>query len=87
MKPEERFIIPQEVYEFVSDVVSRGESYGADWAAKLHRYEQQYLQEAAEFRLRVEAKFPQDWRRVIPNKESHLTEPTASRKSAGIVGG
>jgi dihydroxyacetone synthase len=34
----------------------------------------------------VEGKMPVDWTKIIPRKEDLPTEPTATRKSAGIVG-
>ena len=40
---------------------------------------------AAEFKLRVEGKPTSDWRSIIPSKDQLPEEPTASRKSAGIV--
>lgn len=86
LNPEEHFIIPEDVYDFFSDVAERGERYESDWASRLSNYGKEYPKEAAEFRLRVEGKFPVDWREFIPSKDKLPTEPTASRKSAGIVG-
>lgn len=86
LNPEEHYVIPDDVYAFFKDVADRGESYEAEWATKLSKYEKEYPAEAKEFRLRVQGKFPVDWRELIPSKEKLPTEPTASRKSAGIVG-
>ncbi|KAF7555279.1 hypothetical protein G7Z17_g2289 [Cylindrodendrum hubeiense] len=86
LNPDEHFAIPQDVYDFFSDVGPRGQQHEAQWAEKIQKYTQEYPEEAAEFQLRVEGKFPSDWAKYIPAKENLPTEPTATRKSAGIVG-
>ena len=86
LNPEEHFIIPDDVYDFFKDVGDRGETYEAEWASKLNKYDVQYPKEAKEFRLRVQGRSPVDWRNLIPSKDQLPTEPTASRKSAGLVG-
>jgi len=67
-------------------VVPRGQAYESEWNQRIQEFSKQYPEDAEEFRLRVEGKMPADWTRIIPNKEDLPTEPTASRKSAGIIG-
>ncbi|KEY72943.1 hypothetical protein S7711_07906 [Stachybotrys chartarum IBT 7711] len=86
LNPEEHFVIPQEVYDFFDDIGPRGEKYEAEWNDKLARYEREYPEEAAEFKLRVQGKWVDDWKKYIPSQESFPTAPTATRKSAGLVG-
>lgn len=85
MNPEEHFVIPEVVYDFFHEARSRGEKYEAEWFDLLESYAEQYPREAAEFRLRVAGKMPDDWTKLIPKKDSLPTAPTASRKSAGII--
>jgi len=85
LNPEEHFVIPQDVYEYFGEVKSRGEEYVSEWKSKLERYSQRYPGLAAEFKLRVEGKWPQDWEKFIPSKESLPTAAISTRKSAGFV--
>jgi dihydroxyacetone synthase len=86
LNPEEHYVLPSEMYEFFKDVASRGQQYEADWASKVDAYEKEYPELAAEFKLRVAGKMPEDWTKYIPKKEDFPKEPTATRKSAGLVG-
>lgn len=64
----------------------RGQSRESAWQQTIQRYSKEYPEEAEEFHLRVQGKMPGDWTELIPSKEELPTEPTASRKSAGIIG-
>lgn len=86
LDPEAHFVIPQDVYDFFGGVAPRGEQIEADWQATVSEYSAKYPELAAEFKLRVEGKMPEDWNKLIPSKEELPTAPTATRKSAGIVG-
>lgn len=86
LNPDAHFEIPNDVYDFFSDATDRGRSYEAAWAATIQKYTKQYPELAAEFNLRVEGKMPDDWTKYIPEKDQLPTAPTATRKSAGIVG-
>lgn len=85
MNPEEHFTIPSDVYDFFREVATRGESYEHGWQDTVDKYTEAHPELAAEFKLRVEGKMPQDWTQFLPSKESLPTNSTASRKSAGIV--
>ncbi|KAH7125814.1 Transketolase, thiamine diphosphate binding domain-containing protein [Dactylonectria macrodidyma] len=74
LNPDEHFHISQDVYDFFADVSDRGEAYEAEWLATLQRYNKENPVLGTEFSLRC-----------IPSKKQLPTEPTASRKSAGIV--
>ncbi|KAH7359615.1 transketolase [Pyrenochaeta sp. MPI-SDFR-AT-0127] len=86
LNPEEHYVIPSEMYSFFEDVASRGKQLEADWLATVSAYEKAYPELAAEFKLRVAGKMPEDWTKFIPRKGDLPKEPTATRKSAGIVG-
>lgn len=85
LNPDEHFYLPQDVYEFFSDVAGRGEAYEAEWKATVQRYNEEHPELGAEFALRIAGKMPDDWTKCIPTKEELPTAPTPSRKSAGIV--
>ena len=85
LNPEEHFYIPQDVYDFFSDIPGRGEAHEAAWQAALVKYHEENPVLAAEFELRVAGKLPGDWTKCIPRKEEQPTTSTASRKSAGVV--
>ncbi|PIG86659.1 dihydroxyacetone synthase [Aspergillus arachidicola] len=85
LNPDEHFHIPQDVYDFFSDIPGRGEAHEANWQAALVKYHEEDPVLAAEFELRVTGKLPEDWTKCIPRKEEQPTSSTASRKSAGVI--
>ncbi|KAE8326957.1 Transketolase, thiamine diphosphate binding domain-containing protein [Aspergillus sergii] len=85
LNPDEHFHIPQDVYDFFSDIPGRGEAHEANWQAALVKYHEEDPVLAAEFELRVAGKLPEDWTKCIPRKEEQPTASTASRKSAGVI--
>ncbi|BAE56855.1 hypothetical protein AFCA_010705 [Aspergillus flavus] len=85
LNPDEHFHIPQDVYDFFSDIPGRGEAHEASWQAALVKYHEEDPVLAAEFELRVMGKLPEDWSKCIPRKEEQPTASTASRKSAGVI--
>ncbi|KAI8157430.1 Dihydroxyacetone synthase [Colletotrichum sp. SAR 10_70] len=86
LNPDEHFHIPKDVYDFFADAVERGKTYEADWSSTIQKYSREHPELAAEFKLRVDGKMPDDWTKYIPSHGQLPTEPTSSRKSAGIVG-
>ncbi|KAL3477948.1 Transketolase, thiamine diphosphate binding domain-containing protein [Aspergillus californicus] len=85
LNPDEHFHIPQDIYDFFSDIPARGEAHEAAWQATVAKYREEDPVLAAEFDLRVAGKMPADWTKCIPNKEKNPTGATPSRKSAGVV--
>ncbi|KAJ5954432.1 hypothetical protein N7501_008711 [Penicillium viridicatum] len=85
LNPDEHFHIPQDVYDFFSDIPGRGETHEAGWQNALVKYNNEYPVLAAEFALRVAGKMPEDWTKCIPRTEDQPTAPTATRKSAGVI--
>lgn len=85
MDPEEHFVLADEVYSFFADVKTRGEKLEEKWDNLVAGYAKEHPALHKEFVNRVEGRFTEDWRSIIPSKESFPTTPTASRKSAGLV--
>ncbi|KAL4969021.1 transketolase family protein [Aspergillus stella-maris] len=85
LNPEQHHYIPQDVYDFFSDIPARGKSHEANWQAVVAKYEQEHPDLAKEFALRVQGKMPTDWTKCIPAKEEHPTSNVASRKSAYVI--
>ncbi|KAL9561626.1 hypothetical protein ACKAV7_014182 [Fusarium commune] len=81
----EHFHIPQDVYDLFADVRVRGDAYEAEWLETVQRYKKADPVLGTEFGLRVAGKMPDDWTKCIPSRSELPTEPTASRKSAGIL--
>lgn len=86
LNPDEHYSLPSDVYKFFEDVAPRGKQLESEWAKSISAYERAHPELAAEFKLRVEGKMPQDWTKFIPKKKDFPKEPTATRKSAGLVG-
>jgi dihydroxyacetone synthase len=84
--PEEHFVIPDNVYDFFQEVKVRGFRLEDEWTTLVEDYARSQPALYREFKLRVEGKMTEDWRKLIPLKESFPTVPTSSRKSAGLVG-
>ncbi|KAK0391177.1 hypothetical protein NLU13_0678 [Sarocladium strictum] len=85
MNPDEHFVLTDTVYDFFREIVPRGKRLEENWQELLASYKEHYPELHAEFIKRVEGQFTEDWRSIIPPKDSLPTAPTASRKSAGLV--
>ncbi|PKS06195.1 hypothetical protein jhhlp_007512 [Lomentospora prolificans] len=75
----------KEVYDFFGELTPKGVELEKSWNDLIAAYTAEHPDVAAEFKLRVEGKPTSDWRSIIPSKDQLPEEPTASRKSAGIV--
>ncbi|KAL3299726.1 transketolase [Colletotrichum asianum] len=78
LNPDEHFHIPKDVYDFFADAAERGKTYEADWSSTFQKYSQEHPELAAEFKLRVDGKMPNDWTKYIPSHDQLPTEPTSS---------
>lgn len=77
--------VPQDVYDFFREAVPRGKQLEKDWNDKLSKYSSEHAELATEFKKRVKGEYLGDWEKLIPKKEDLPTEPTPSRKSAGLM--
>lgn len=83
MDPEKHFHVPDEVYDYFSDIIPRGQQLEKEWNALVKKYVAKYPELGADFLRRVEGKLPENWKQYIP--QSFPDSPTPSRKSAGLV--
>ncbi|KAF2013995.1 hypothetical protein BU24DRAFT_425000 [Aaosphaeria arxii CBS 175.79] len=81
--PEEHFVISEEVRNFFSSCVPKGQEHVAAWEKKVQEYESKYPELGAEFRRRREGKLPENWKELIPT--SFPEKATATRASSGLV--
>lgn len=81
--PEERFFIPEKVYDFFrKGNRSRVDSVD-QWEVLLNSYCKFHPELGNELRQRIKGELPSNWEDVIP--KSFPTSATASRKSTGLV--
>ncbi|KAJ3484925.1 hypothetical protein NLG97_g6938 [Lecanicillium saksenae] len=85
MNPDEHFVVHEEVYAYFADIKPRGEALEKEWNSLLEAYSRNHPELHSEFKLRMEGKFPKDWRSIIPEKGIFSKDPIASRKSAGLI--
>lgn len=85
MNPSEFYVVPEQVYNFFSTATSSGTRLEQEWNSVLDSYSSRHPELYAEFKLRMEGRPTSDWKSVIPQPEELPTEPTPSRKSAGLV--
>lgn len=83
--PAKFFEVSQEVYDFFADSKQKGLSLERTWDGLLDDYSIQYPELYAEFKLRQQGKPTKNWEDIIPAKDQLPTEPTPSRKSAGLI--
>ena len=77
------FDIPQEMYNFFSDIPSRGDKNVQEWEKLVEDYKNAHPDLAKEFEARRKGELPSNWEDLIPS--SFPSEPTASRKSSGMA--
>lgn len=82
-RPEDKFFIPKDVYTFFEDLPAKGDQIVNDWLRLVKSYKESYPDLGTDFERRISGKLPCDWESLIP--ASFPTNPTASRKSSGLV--
>ena len=82
--PEKKFVISDEVYKYFGECKSTGQKLEAEWNDLMGRYKQAHPELATELERRMSGKLV-DWEKDIPTKDQLPKEPTATRKSSGIV--
>ncbi|UYO37056.1 transketolase [Bacillus zhangzhouensis] len=81
---EEDFHVPSEVYDHFKEVVKdAGQKKEAAWNELFAQYEKEYPELAAQLKLAIEGKLPENWDQEIPVYEAGSS--LASRASSGEV--
>ncbi|KAJ8605042.1 hypothetical protein MRB53_041554 [Persea americana] len=79
----EKFVVPEQVRKFYSDIPARGEQLVQEWHDLVAKYKQEYPELGEEFQGRVEGRLPSDWTKHIPS--SFPAQDTPTRKSNNLV--
>ncbi|MCY7616812.1 MULTISPECIES: transketolase [Bacillus] len=81
---EEDFHVPSEVYDHFKEAVKdAGQKKEAAWNELFEQYEKEYPELAAQLKLAIEGKLPENWEQEIPVYEAGSS--LASRASSGEV--
>ncbi|MER0139970.1 transketolase [Bacillus safensis subsp. safensis] len=80
---EEDFHVPSEVYDHFKAVKDAGQKKEAAWNELFAQYEKEYPELAAQLKLAIEGKLPENWDQEIPVYEAGSS--LASRASSGEV--
>lgn len=81
--PQTKIHIPEDVYEFFSQLPAQGDKHIRAWKDLVSRYGQEHPELAKDFARRVEGKLPDNWESLIPSTFS--ADDTPSRQSSGLV--
>ncbi|KAJ8072231.1 hypothetical protein PM082_015789 [Marasmius tenuissimus] len=83
--PDEKFVVPQEVYFAFEDVPARGAKQQEEWTELLKKYGEKYPKEFDELKQRLKGELPEGWQARLPTKDSLPSAAQPTRKSSGIV--
>jgi len=79
---EKTFSIPDQVYEFFSDLPAKGEKNVREWNELFSAYKGTHPKLAMELESRMKGELPANWEQLIPS--SFPEADTASRKASGM---
>lgn len=84
MDPNQSFTVSQDVYDYYSKIIAKGEEENKKWDELFDAYSQEYPEEAMEIKRRCDYKLPSNWEKLLPIYTSN-DKPLASRKMSEIV--
>ncbi|RCH90724.1 Transketolase [Rhizopus stolonifer] len=83
--PEEKYAVPQEVYDLYAARAQYGAQVEQEWNALFAKYKAEFPAEAAEIERRFSGKLPQGWEAALP-RFTPADAPVATRKlSEGVL--
>ncbi|KAI8075818.1 transketolase [Gilbertella persicaria] len=83
--PEEKYVVPQEVYDVYAAHAAEGAKAEEAWNALFAKYKAEFPQEAAEVERRFSGKLPEGWEAALP-RFTPADAPVATRKlSEGVL--
>lgn len=83
-KPDQKFYVPQEVYDFYHKIAQKGAEAEAAWNSLLEKYGQQFPDLAADFKRRLAKKLPDGLIEALP-RYTPADAPVATRKLSEAV--
>ncbi|WVQ67995.1 transketolase [Kwoniella botswanensis] len=85
-RPEEKFVIPQRVYEYFSECRTKGGEAEADWNVLFKQYQEKYPSDYKELSRRIKGEWASEgWEALLPSKADLPQAAQPTRKSSGIV--
>ncbi|KAI8143570.1 transketolase [Fennellomyces sp. T-0311] len=82
--PEEKYFVPQPVYDLYAARTKHGEEYEAAWNDLFGKYAQEHPAEAAEIKRRFSGDLPEGWEAALP-RFTPSDPALASRKASEVV--
>ncbi|KAI8375705.1 transketolase [Choanephora cucurbitarum] len=83
--PEEKYTVPQEVYDLYAVHAAEGAKAEEAWNALFAKYKAEFPQEASEIERRFSGKLPEGWEAALP-RFTPADAPVATRKlSEGVL--
>ncbi|KAI9780692.1 MAG: Transketolase [Candelina submexicana] len=65
-KPDDTFVVPQEVYDMYGKHASEGAAAEQEWNKLFEKYGQEYGKEAADLKRRLSGALPEGWQKSLP---------------------
>lgn len=82
--PDEKFIIPQSVYDLYHAKAAKGAKLNDEWNTLLEKYTTEYPNEGADLKRRLEKNLPEGWIKDLP-RYTPADKPMATRKLSQAV--
>src|SRR5690606_14228565 len=82
--PEEKFFVPEEVYDLYHQRASQGAQLNKDWDQLLEGYTTEYPELASELKRRLNKELPENWADNLP-RYTPADKATATRKLSEAV--
>ncbi|KAF9360690.1 Transketolase [Mortierella sp. NVP85] len=82
--PDEKFIVPQSVYDLYHAKAAKGAKLNDEWNTLLEKYTAEYPNEGADLKRRLEKNLPEGWIKDLP-RYTPADKPMATRKLSQAV--
>ncbi|KAI9016383.1 transketolase [Phycomyces nitens] len=83
--PDEKFVVPQEVYDFYHKIAHRGARAQEEWNSLFDRYSEEYPKEAQDFKRRMSGKLPDGWKDILPRYTPNDSEMATRKLSEALL--
>jgi len=82
--PDEKFVVPKEVYGLYNDVAKKGAELNKEWDKLFENYKKEHPELAKELERRLNNELPKDWSRELP-RFTPSDKAAATRKLSEAV--